>query len=539
MNATRTPVVTVVGGGACGIATCAALVREAAATGRTRLELHLVEKQQRLGDGIAYASPYDWHLLNMQAATMSICPNAPDDFVTWLQGSDHAPTARAGGPATNNSTPHQAAYAAAPYDARASAVPSTTRTADDPTLHHAYFPRHRFAAYLRHRFSETVRAAGQAGVRLEVHQAEVLDCHPWGQRLTLECDRALQLPSADRAVLCLGDLPGPTHREFVGHPRYHQDPWRLDDSIPHAATVGILGTSLSAVDALAHLHATGHTSPIHCFSRTRPFPMVQPPDIHPYTLRHLTEERIAHLTASHLRLTLVQVADLIIEEIRDATRGQIGAARLVSRARRHDDLATDIEEAQSHSTNWYEALDATSPLAPSLWRALHPRAKTEFLAHHQGLWATWRHPMPLPNARRLHNLIKTGQLHWHPGIKTVRATRNGGFEVRCRHEGRYSQWHVDHLVNAIGTGFQPWLAAHPLLGALLDRGVLTAHPHGGVDVDFDTLQAHTAGGQPDTHIYFVGPLTRGVHFYTNAVETNLANITRMATHLIRSLPPSE
>lgn len=502
MSTVRTPAVAVIGGGACGIMACMALIRRAAATGHTRLTVHLIEKQDRLGDGTAWASPYDWHLLNMQASTMSVLPDAPGDFVAWLRERDTAHGATTNG---------------------------------ESGLDRAYLPRHRFANYLRHRFTDSVQEAERAGIRIEVHRADVIGYQARNGRLTLDCRHPASLPPMDRVVLCPGDLPGSAYRDLAGHPHYHTKPERLDDAIPQNAAVGILGTSLTAVDALAHLHATGHQGPIHCFSRTRPFPTVQPSDLTPYKLNHLTRESLRRLTAGGARLSLSHIADLLLKELHDATDGTLGPARLVQRAHSHEDFTADIEEAEEHRTAWYEALDATSELAPHLWHALHPRDKTSFLAHHHGLWATWRHPMPLSNARRLHHLHRSGQLQWHPGIRAATADSHGGFDIHCHHRGRPSAWRVDHLVNATGTGFHPWLAAHPLLAALLHRQLVTTHPHGGIDVDFHTLQAHTPKGKPNKHLYFLGPLTRGVHFYTNAIETNLANATRMATHLIATL----
>ncbi|SHM93694.1 FAD/NAD(P)-binding protein [Streptomyces yunnanensis] len=503
MTSPRRAKVAIVGGGACGIMACAALVREAAATGRTSLDVHVVEKQASLGDGVAYATPYDWHLLNMQAATMSATPDDPDDFITWLR--------------------QQHPVAGPPND----------------DLLHAYLPRHRFAAYLRHRFAETVRAAEHAGVRIEVHHTEVLDCHAWGDRLTLECADGIQLPAIDRMVLCLGDLPGPTFRELTGHPRYYSDPWNLNDDIPQAAAVGILGTGLTAIDALAHLHHTGHHGPIHCFSRTRPFPTVQPPALTPYRLRHLTPDRLKQLTEGGTRqLSLPQVANLFLHELQDASNGTLGVAQLLHRTRTHDDLATEIEDAMAHRTRWYEALDATSQFAPYLWQAMRPKAKADFLTRYHGMWATWRHPMPLPNARRIHHMHRTGQLQWHSGMETVTPDHLGSFQVHCHPEGRHHTRHVDYLINATGTCYHPWLTTSPLLAALLGRGALAAHPLGGIDVDFHTLQAHAPNKQADQRLYYIGPLTRGVHFYTNAIETNLANATRMAMHLLHALPTS-
>jgi uncharacterized NAD(P)/FAD-binding protein YdhS len=63
---------------------------------------------------------------------------------------------------------------------------------------------------------------------------------------------------------------------------------------------------------------------------------------------------------------------------------------------------------------------------------------------------------------------------------------------------------------------------------MLSRGLLKAHHLGGIDVDFRTLQIRGNDNRLVKRVFFVGPLTRGVHFYTNSIETNLANAKRLA-----------
>lgn len=495
--------IAVIGAGASGIMTVLELVRQwtkdgPATTDGARVAVHLLDQQPLPGAGVAYGSRLDCHILNMRARSMSLFHDDPHHFTDWLRE-------------------------------RTGATPPAGPLAE------TYPPRHLFGSYLRHCLDECVHTAAAHGIAVDFVQCDVSDltADPGGDHggIRLSADRPL--PRFDHAILCLGDLPPTSYGYLTGHPRYAPTPWDMDfyREIPADGPVGVLGSSLTAVDTLLALEATGHTGPVYCFSRTRGLPKVQPHTLKPHVLRHLTADHLHRLTANG-PLGLQETARLFRRELDDA----LGPHGWPSPAHPHSldtaaDLAHDIRQAEGDGAHWYEVLDATSPLAPDLWDRMSYTAKAEFLQRYASLWATYRHPMPLVNAHQVARMLAAGRLRVLSGIRGVVAARDGGFDVRRATGGGEAVHRVDRLINATGTGTNPWLLDSALLRNLLHRGTVTTHPLGGIDVDHPTLRVRDRNGQLRTDISFLGPLTNGVHFYTNSIETNLTNAAKLAASL--------
>ena len=77
----------IIGGGAAGVLVAIQVLRQA----RVPLALALFEPASQLGQGIAYATPWPEHLLNVPAAKMSAFPEEPGDFLDFLQAADAYP----------------------------------------------------------------------------------------------------------------------------------------------------------------------------------------------------------------------------------------------------------------------------------------------------------------------------------------------------------------------------------------------------------------------------------------------------------------
>jgi uncharacterized NAD(P)/FAD-binding protein YdhS len=69
----------IVGGGFSGAMLAARLAERGVAS-------TLIDKSGRFGPGLAYATPFDGHLLNVRANRMTAVEGRPDDFVEWLAG---------------------------------------------------------------------------------------------------------------------------------------------------------------------------------------------------------------------------------------------------------------------------------------------------------------------------------------------------------------------------------------------------------------------------------------------------------------------
>nr|WP_239149086.1 FAD/NAD(P)-binding protein [Streptomyces sp. SID12501] len=475
--------------GATGVGVFVALVRSLIGSGRAQgAEIDIFETGQRLGAGVAYSTPHDCHLLNMRSATMSVHADDPGHFVRWL-GSHEDPAAAAAG-ATD------------------------------------YVPRRLFAAYLQEYFEESLGLARREGVKVLTHQAMVSDCREdaHGVRLVAGLDQFVY----DYAFLCLGDLPSTEYLEFTKVPNYIHSMWHGAglEAIGPDATVGIIGTSLTAVDALLLLRGSGHRGAITCFSRRRSLPKVQGPRVR-YTLRHVTPENLRELTEDFTReLEFSEIAALFQRELEDGLGLAVDWPRVLSQpsAAYAGTLAKDIELAENGQTLWYSILDATSEVIPQVWRSMSTGAREAFIRDHLSIWSMFRHCMPLDNARRLLAMAEEGAFEALSGLASVAYDEESErFRLDGGQDGRSFSREVQWLVNATGTGFSLERSDSSLIQNMLMRGDIRPHQLGGIDVEFDTMRVARRDGSLSGRVLYIGPLTRGVHFYTNSFETNLAN----------------
>ncbi|WP_330460669.1 FAD/NAD(P)-binding protein [Streptomyces sp. NBC_00820] len=473
----------VVGMGATGVGVFVALVRSLVAGGRAAgAEVHIFETKERLGAGVAYSTPHDCHLLNMRASTMSVHPDDPDHFVRWLSAHPGA----------------------------------------GPAVESEYVPRRLFAEYLQEFFEEALVEARQCGIKVRTHKSVVSDCREdaRGVHLIAGLDHFV----FGRVFLCLGDLPSTAYLEFTKLPTYVHSMWQGAglETIAPDATVGILGTSLTAVDALLQLRGAGHRGAITCFSRRRALPKVQGPSVR-YTLRHVTEENLGRLTDGFTRqLEFAEVAELFRRELEDGLGLAIDWKRVLARPAETftHTLARDVERAERGQTLWYSILDATSEIVPLVWRTMSAGARASFMTEHLSIWSMFRHCMPLDNARRLLGMATDGAFTVASELSAVSYDEEDAvFQVSAGGTTHRVRW----LVNATGTGFALDCSDSSLIQNMLMRGDITPHPLGGIDVDFDSLRVLRRDGSHSARAHYIGPLTRGVHFYTNSFETNLAN----------------
>ncbi|MGA3218569.1 MAG: FAD/NAD(P)-binding protein [Acidimicrobiales bacterium] len=77
---TSTADVAIIGGGASGTLVAAHILREASSP----YHIALIERSGRMGEGIAYSTGSECHLLNVPARYMSAFEDDPEHFVRWL-----------------------------------------------------------------------------------------------------------------------------------------------------------------------------------------------------------------------------------------------------------------------------------------------------------------------------------------------------------------------------------------------------------------------------------------------------------------------
>ncbi len=218
--------IVVVGGGFAGVAVAAQLLRHPP-TEPTRLIL--IERNEQVGRGVAYADRKFPYLLNVPASRMSACPSAPNQFLEFAQRR----------------------------------IPKAT--GED------FLPRSLYGEYLQEMLLAAELSAPRH-VRFEVLHDEVVNMRRIERHLPLQIELASgRRLTADDAVLALGN-PAPTSIgaacEVLDHPAYVADPWNHDVQFDRSHRVLLIGTGLTAVDVVNRAsHEPLFTPIVHAISR--------------------------------------------------------------------------------------------------------------------------------------------------------------------------------------------------------------------------------------------------------------------------------
>jgi uncharacterized NAD(P)/FAD-binding protein YdhS len=244
--------IAIVGGGFTGAMLAVQLLRRAGAGDH----VVLIERTPVLGQGVAYGTKINGHLLNVRARNMSAYPDVPDHFVKWAQ---------------QNFSVHV--------------------KPDD------FLPRAVYGRYVTSQLHEAGRAHPD---KFQCIQDDCVSLEPLGgvAKIGLASGRGFL---AHKVVLALGHfppgdllLPGKTS----GSSRFVSNPWSLNacaDLKPDDSVL-LIGSGLTSVDAVIQLRARGFEGTIHILSRhgllpnshkaERPFPSLWSSN-HPRTVREL------------------------------------------------------------------------------------------------------------------------------------------------------------------------------------------------------------------------------------------------------------
>ncbi|MCX9000060.1 FAD-NAD(P)-binding protein [Citrobacter portucalensis] len=225
--------VAIVGVGPTGIYTFHALVERG-----EPLEIELYEQAEEAGVGMPYNSDNNAGHMLANIASIEI-PPIYISYLTWLQ---------------NQSDDYLAQF-------------QIERT----SLHERQFlPRVILGDYYRDRFLAIVEKAQQAGFTIHVHESsEVTDLRADPNGVSLWINHASQPVEVDFAAIATGHLWPETDAQAR---KFFPSPWTgLMDAQIGACRVGILGTSLSAIDAamaVASQHGTFTTNTDHSLQFT-------------------------------------------------------------------------------------------------------------------------------------------------------------------------------------------------------------------------------------------------------------------------------
>jgi uncharacterized NAD(P)/FAD-binding protein YdhS len=441
--------IAVVGGGAAGVILSAHLLRAASASRPVRVLL--VDPAETPGRGLPYRTTDPRHTLNAVVARLSAFDDDPEHLLRWCS---------------------------------AAGVPAEPGT---------FLQRADFGRYLTELLPSVPvpDGSGVRHVRGTVVDVEDVADDPSGADgadapgvvLTLADGETLR---ADAAVLALGTPPPVRLPEYEPWgERYVADPWSpdLDARAAGARRVLVVGTGLTTLDVVAHLH-----------------PLLP-------GARFTAVSRGGVLPAAHAADPLPPAIEVELGAGPTAGTGGAGGARTLAGALDVVRRRADAERAAGR--DWRAVIDAVRPQVNAVWAHLSPEEQGTFQREHARSWENVRHRMSHAMRTHVDRLVADGVLT----VGTVA-------EVRGAHgspDGRWDTAAFDLVVGATGLPSLTSPGWNPLVDALLARGLIRRHRLGtGLDLAPDAALVDTAGvGHP--RLRAMGLARRGLEWECTSV----------------------
>lgn len=315
-------------------------------------------------------------------------------------------------------------------------------------------------------------------------------------------------------ILCTGHNAPEDHYGLGRHPNYIRDPYAQFSFTDRDDTeIGILGSGLSAVDTATALAKTHRAVKMTCFSRSGLFPTVQPVAIPAITddFRDALHRYVVGRERVEADAFAHRLSDLLIEIT--GLDCDLSCRDLASDALA--DLERNIAEAETSEPNVHCYLASIANVVCDAWNRMNDAEKARFMNVYNSGWLRNRSAMPLENAIRIRDLMRTGRLSTCARLRTV--TEIGG---RFRaHLGGSDHRDVDCVIDATGPSYR--LDTSPLYQDMQRQGLVALDELGGVRCDYDDSRVHDRHGNPYPNIYAVGGPTKGAHFFAGAVDINM------------------
>jgi uncharacterized NAD(P)/FAD-binding protein YdhS len=539
----------IVGGGLTATSTLCQLVdrlEQAEARPARNLSIMMFEKRGFFGPGLPHNEEVvlPFHITNMRAEDMSVRVDRPGDFQTWVQE-------------------HPEVLEALPRDP---ADPSAGT--DDRKAGGHHYPRAVMGLYLNARFEEAVQTARALGVAVELFTGrEVIDLCPEERQYRIITRRAdgTGQHRADAVLLATGHW-----FETSDSKNYVPSAWpaqRLLDTIPEGQEVGVIGSSLSAVEVVLTLTSDGR------FTRGSNGALTYVPSESPRKLtllsRHGLLPRVRgrigrrhnlHLTCDAIRklieqrpgaVTLPSVFELLDRELADAYGSATDRTELIHpRDGAAQTMRQDIDNARNGDGPdgelvWQTVLVEIFPVVRELYLNLILAERERFDREFNTLFFMHAATQPAVNAEKLLALMEAGivsVVRLGENYQLNSDSKDGPFTFRYTDpQGALQRETYPFVVNACGQPRSIASDTAELTGNLLQRGLI----HTGESNDPPAYETGSIVIDPNTHrviqensegtLYAVGAMTRGQMIDASMAHGLIRSTAAVADDLISLL----
>ncbi|MGS2764238.1 FAD/NAD(P)-binding protein [Sinomicrobium sp. M5D2P9] len=493
--------VVIIGGGACGSAALIELVIQSIAKKlEKQISFTLIERSDRVGYGLAFGTEQKSHLLNTQADLMGIYAHEPGHFATWLR--EHGGQGR-----------------------------SDVKGESDEE--NAYTSRILYGHYVSGELEKTIQKARECRISVKIIHSEAITIDRLeNEQLSIALANGSDVV-ADEVLLAPGTPKPNSFKKLREHRQYIDFPWPAEQLLERTGKedhVGILGTSLSAIDTVLALVDNGHTGKITMFSPDGMLPRVQPDENKELDRSYLTLENLHKLQRQKGHQPKTKELFRLFIKDAEAAEGKKLDWRAMNRYAKDPLplLEQDIEIAEKEGDSVLNMAYALRYDTSVIWSWMDMEQQLMFNKWLGRYWTINRHAMPLYNAKRVAELLREGKLEVIPENEKVEFNeKKKQFRVSTSRSGIH---YADRLVNATGSAGKLEEMDNILLENLLNKKYLQPHPLGGAVINPHTMQCVSEKG--GEHIYGVGHLVNGILIDVNAVWFNVKTIARLATKII-------
>ncbi|WP_114751882.1 FAD/NAD(P)-binding protein [Pleomorphovibrio marinus] len=487
--------ITIIGAGACGVAAFAELFLSLVTKGlKDKVKITWMEKDGKWGHGLAFGTDQPGHLLNTQADLMGLYVNEPSHYVDWLDNK--------GGK-------------------------SLDRVKGKGGLEDSYSSRQLYGRYLFEHSKSLILEAKAAGLTVELLHQKADGLQREGDNYQLLSENG-DVISSDIVILALGTPKPNNFKHLLTHSNYIPFPWPsgpILEKMNQAEHIGILGSSLSAIDAVMTLVDNKYEGKISLYSPDGLVPRVQPVKNKEVARNHLTMDAIYRIRRENRRGPLVkEIFRLFRKDVEEHTGEPLDWKEL---DREGKDVASllqkDIALAEEGGDPLMNVAYSLRYDSTPIWSLLSIEEKLKFMKWLGPDWGINRHGMPLPNAKKLQKLFKGNKLRVVPFFEDVAFSgKLGEFQMKIKDKPTES---VQLLINATGSPGKLDEMESTLLRNMLNKGYLSPYRAGGVCVNEQILQLLSPKG--GSGIYGLGHILNGQLMDVNAVWFNVKCVSRM------------
>lgn len=482
--------IAIVGGGASGLSLSNQIIRKLMKNRKHyRLSITLFEKKADVGPGNAYRMDLKSNLMNTQTRTLDQRFGEGFGLVDFLLSN-----------------------------------PSLMDEFDvDPvSFVDEFIPRPLFGLYLK-AFAEHIAALAQRhGVTFKVVHDEVVDLSRADDSGRYSLHTASEPMTFDFVYLCQGHLNSNKDERYVNNDQYTHSVYTvagLIAKIPKTASVGILGTRLSAIDAIIALRESGHQSAIHCHSRSGRLPAIRSlTQVH--TPQILNRHNLEVVKRRGEKISLSKLGTMLAAEINLAEGKELALEEILqSTLNAKEYYEHEVNETTSKGHRPYQAaMYSTNTCIDLMWQLLDDTDKHIFLRRFFSLWMSYRASIPLKNGQKILSHLQRGNLSIHAQLKSHRYNAQSKKFELLNHEGVIIA-EVDCLINAMGSPSDVAKSDDLLIHKLLARDLVAKDPFGGLKVDYRTgAVIDPITGTANKKLFVLGPITSGTYFTTTVLE---------------------